>query len=120
MRSRCLEFLCTSFAKQTFVLRRIAICLALLALLFAEVPSAQTYSVIHNFTNTPDGFLPFAGPTMDHAGNLYGTTARGGFAGSVPCGYGCGTVYRLSRTSNGWTTTILYAFKGQRAERSWS
>lgn len=89
--------------------------LAVLALLSAEVLSAQTYSVIHNFTGT-DGAFPFAGLTMDRAGNLYGTTERGGFAGSVQCGSGCGTVYRVSRSSNGWTTTILHAFKGPPAD----
>ena len=89
---------------------------AVLALLFAEVLSAQTYSVIHNFTGTPDGTWPLSGLTMDRAGNLYGTTVYGGFAGSMSCVNGCGTVYRLSRTSNGWATTILHAFKGPRGD----
>jgi len=89
---------------------------AVLALLFTEVLSAQTYSVIHNFTDTPDGAQPDAGLTMDRAGNLYGTTPLGGFAGSQSCPAGCGTVYRLSRTSNGWTITILHAFGGPRSD----
>jgi hypothetical protein len=34
---------------------------------------AQTFQVIHNFTNGLDGGSPYAGLTIDAAGNLYGT-----------------------------------------------
>jgi uncharacterized repeat protein (TIGR03803 family) len=77
----------------------------------AQAVHAQTYSVLHTFTNAPDGSSPFAGLTMDSAGNLYGTTALGGFAGTALCSSGCGTVFKLTRSDSGWTTTVLYAFK---------
>ena len=34
---------------------------------------AQTYTIIHNFTNGGDGATPQAGLTMDAGGNFYGT-----------------------------------------------
>jgi uncharacterized repeat protein (TIGR03803 family) len=48
-----------------------------------------TETVLHNFTNSPDGAYPTAGLVMDKAGNLYGTTADGGSSGY-------GTVFKLS------------------------
>ena len=52
-----------------------------------ESASAQTFSVLHNFTGFQDGATPYAGVTIDAAGNLYGTTAAGGNAN---CDGGCG------------------------------
>ena len=52
----------------------------------------------------PDGAQPFAGLIFDNAGNLYGTTSRGG-------AYGYGTVFELSPTGNGWTEKVLYSFQ---------
>jgi uncharacterized repeat protein (TIGR03803 family) len=50
-------------------------------------------NVLHNFTGANgDGYFPQAGPIMDEAGNIYGTTFYGGGGG---CGGGCGTVYEL-------------------------
>jgi uncharacterized repeat protein (TIGR03803 family) len=56
-----------------------------------------------------DGVLPYAGVTFDAAGNLYGTTVRGG----TEClGSGCGTVFELSPTAGGgWKEKILYRFQ---------
>lgn len=67
---------------------------------------SQTYKVIYNFTgNGSDGATPYGGPTLDGAGNLYGTTDLGGSNGS-------GSVYRLSPHGSSWTYTSLYSFKG--------
>jgi len=63
---------------------------------------AQTLTVLHNFTGGGDGATPYAGLTMDEAGNLYGTTPYGG--------KGNGTVYRLRRSGSGWLFDLLYAF----------
>jgi hypothetical protein len=47
---------------------------------------------------------------MDKAGNLYGITNEGG--GSGCGGYGCGTVFKLSKKGSGWIFNPLYSFKG--------
>ncbi len=49
--------------------------------------------------------LPYAGLIFDSAGNLYGTTQLGG-------AHNQGTVFELSKASNGWTETVLYSFGG--------
>jgi uncharacterized repeat protein (TIGR03803 family) len=69
--------------------------------------------VIHSFQDT-DGGLPSASLTFDKAGNLYGTTASGGYYGNLCVGVwvsGCGAVFQLARNGNGtWTESILYFF----------
>jgi uncharacterized repeat protein (TIGR03803 family) len=66
-----------------------------------------TQTVLHNFTggyDGPDGESPGSGVTLDSAGNLYGVTFSGG-------SYGCGSVYKLAPAASGpWTETILHNF----------
>ncbi len=62
---------------------------------------AQTITVLHAFTNGNGGAQPYGGVTLDHGGNLYGTT------------YGypeAGTVYKLSHKGSGWILDTLYVF----------
>jgi uncharacterized repeat protein (TIGR03803 family) len=60
----------------------------------------QTFSVIHNFTNTPDGRIPLAGLVL--SGNvLYGTTYRGGGADN-------GIVFKVNTDGSGFT--VLHSF----------
>jgi uncharacterized repeat protein (TIGR03803 family) len=50
----------------------------------------------------------------DAAGNLYGTTLFGGSPNTC-VDYnqiGCGSVFKLSHSSTGWTRTVLYGFTG--------
>ncbi len=90
--------------------RAIVIALAL-TMLFAVIAAvtpaaqAQTYTVIHNFTDGGDGAEPQTGLTIDAAGNLYGTTDSGGTGGY-------GTVFRLKHRGSGWTLNTLYSFNG--------
>ena len=57
-------------------LSRIVAAMPLLCLLlFAVVAQAQTFTVLHNFTNGLDGAHPYTGLTIDRAGNLYGTAS---------------------------------------------
>ena len=63
----------------------------------------QSYRVIYNFTGHGDGGAPYAGLTIDAAGNLYGTTAYGGPLGG-------GTAFKLSPNANGWRFVRVYAF----------
>jgi uncharacterized repeat protein (TIGR03803 family) len=67
-----------------------------------------TENVIHPFRqNLNDGFDVQAAPTMDSAGNLWGTTVSGGGSrGSY------GTVYKLTPSGAGWTETIVHVFQG--------
>jgi uncharacterized repeat protein (TIGR03803 family) len=73
-----------------------------------------TESVLYNFGGPPDGSYPYSPLLSDSAGNLYGTTSLGG-SGKCNDGeglvIGCGTVFELSPTLNGWSETILYNFR---------
>jgi len=86
-----------------------------LALIMTATHAAQgqTFSVLHSF-EVSDGAEPFAGPTLDAAGDLYGTTQYGGRLdcdeGGVP---GCGVAYRLKKRNSIWTFSVLHEFKGR-------
>ncbi len=62
-------------------------------------------SWLHIFTGAPnDGATPFAGLTLDSAGNLYGSTVNGGQ-------YNVGTIFKLTPNgSGGWSESIIFAF----------
>jgi uncharacterized repeat protein (TIGR03803 family) len=66
-----------------------------------------TEKVLYAFGATSgDGQLPQGTLTFDAAGNLYGTTAQGGY-------HNYGTVYELTPSAAGnWTETVLHAFTG--------
>jgi uncharacterized repeat protein (TIGR03803 family) len=70
-------------------------------------------TVLYTFKGTSrgqDGAGPYSAPTLDSAGNLYGTTAYGGVA-AKPCGStGCGVVYKLTSSGSTWQETVLYRF----------
>jgi len=70
-----------------------------------------TQTVLYTFTGGSDGREPYARLLFDAAGNLYGTTLLGGNIGSA-CSTGCGTVFKLTRGSGGWTESVPYAFAG--------
>jgi uncharacterized repeat protein (TIGR03803 family) len=87
--------------------RATAVLFALIAaVLFVASPSqlaqSQTYKVVHNFA-VSDGATPYAGPTLDRSGNVYGTTYLGGSSGN-------GSVYKLSLSGSSWVFTSLYSF----------
>lgn len=65
-------------------------------------------TVLYNFTGNADGQYPAAALTWDSQGNLYGTTAGGGYG----CAPKCGSVFELSPGSNQWTITALHTFTG--------
>src|ERR1035438_4866212 len=72
---------------------------------------AQTYSVIHDFTDGPDGAQPMAGLTLDRGGNLYGPTLNGGNPNCQE-GYGCGVVFKLQHHGSRWLLTTMHSFTG--------
>jgi uncharacterized repeat protein (TIGR03803 family) len=61
--------------------------------------------VIYSFAG-PDGASPYDPPTIDAAGNLYGTASTGG-------AHNVGVVFELSPNSSGWIEKILYNFTGR-------
>ena len=79
-----------------------------LALTISASSFAQTFTVLHTFTGD-DGLSPYAGVTVDRAGNLYGTTKYGGIAN---CDLGCGVLFKLALQGSGWNFAPLYKFAG--------
>lgn len=73
-----------------------------LGIVVAQPASAQSYAVLHSFTGGADGGNPYAGLTMDGAGDLYGTTRFGGT--------GYGAAFKLAHSGAGWITTPLRSF----------
>ena len=64
--------------------------------------------VLYEFIYNRGGTSAAAGPILDKAGSLYGTTERGGTACPPP---GCGTVYEVRHISDGgWKHIILHNF----------
>jgi uncharacterized repeat protein (TIGR03803 family) len=76
-----------------------------------KVDASGHEAVVHTFTGGADGGHPMAAPTLDSEGNLYGTTAYGGFTAgecrnrNVPSG--CGVVYKVDTSGN---FSVLYTF----------
>jgi uncharacterized repeat protein (TIGR03803 family) len=69
--------------------------------------NAQTYTVLHTFTGSPDGVYP--SPLIrDADGNLYGAAQAGGNS-TNNCLGGCGMVYKVDAAGN---LTVLYNFTG--------
>jgi len=81
------------------------ICTICLMLGLAATSQAQSFTALYNFTGQSDGANPFAGVTLDQAGNFYGTTSTGGQKGF-------GNVYRMAHSGAGWTFYSLYSFQG--------
>lgn len=70
-----------------------------------SVQCPWTETILHIFTGSSDGNEPRGDLTFDDAGNLYGTTVKGG-SGS----YGSGIVYEISPAGSGWDESIIYNF----------
>ena len=93
-------------ATGTLATNNLSAVLALAVVLaLTESADAQTFKVLHSFTNGSDGAAPIAGVTIDSAGNLYGTTSAGGRRGF-------GNVYRLVHSGTNWVFSLLYTFAG--------
>jgi len=72
--------------------------------IFAYPAFASRETVLHNFTNNPDGAYPMYSLVFDSSGNLYGTTPNGGSAFA-------GDVFKLSPNGKGgWTYRVIYTF----------
>lgn len=65
-----------------------------------KITPTGTFTTLHSFNNTTDGYEPFAGITLTSTGEFYGTTAGGP-------GSGFGTVFKIN--SKG-VYTLLHSF----------
>lgn len=68
-----------------------------------------TFSLLYTFRGGSDGAAPSSDLLLDSSGNLYGTTTNGGTGCAV---FGCGTVFELERSDDGWKERVLYRFTG--------
>ena len=80
-----------------------------------QLTPSGSESVLYTFQGGMDGNGPSGPLVVDARGDLWGTTLEGG--GSATCSYygtvlGCGTVFRLHKTTTGWTETVTYRFSG--------
>jgi hypothetical protein len=86
--------------------------IATLLLVAATSAQAQTFQVLHSFTDGDDGAIPLAGLIMDTTGNLYGTASGGGKTNDGCETNGCGVAFRLVPSGTGWILKPLYVFQG--------
>ncbi|HEX4665975.1 MAG TPA: choice-of-anchor tandem repeat GloVer-containing protein [Chthoniobacterales bacterium] len=75
----------------------------------SPVDGGWEHTVLYNFTGGADGGEPYKGVTLDAAGNLYGTAVTGG---SGSCEGGCGVTYKLTKSGDTWTQSVIHAFTG--------
>jgi len=72
-----------------------------------QLDSSGNEKVLHTFASGSDGANPIGTPTLDQAGNIYGTTSAGGASANGPLG--AGTVFVVDVLGN---ENILYTFTG--------
>jgi len=91
--------------RRCVLVARCVIGLCLATLICATAAFAVTEKVLHSFTGSPDGDVPYGALVIDASGNLFGTTLEGGSGGD-------GTVFELSPSGSGWTETVIHSFTG--------
>jgi uncharacterized repeat protein (TIGR03803 family) len=69
-----------------------------------------TETVLYHFTGGADGWAIAGDPVFDAAGSLYGIAEFGGANQSCSGGMGCGDVFKLTRSGNNWTQSVLWNF----------
>ena len=75
-----------------------------------KVTKAGHETVLYRFTGPPDdGGQPWGPLIQDAEGNLYGMTQYGGTPSNKCPQYGCGVVFKLTKTGQ---ETVLYKFSG--------
>jgi uncharacterized repeat protein (TIGR03803 family) len=79
-----------------------------------KLSATGTETILHRFASS-DGRFPGRALIRDAAGNLYGTTGRGGADSTCDAPYGCGVVFELIRCSSapsGYEFKVLHTFTG--------
>jgi uncharacterized repeat protein (TIGR03803 family) len=79
------------------------------SLLWAAPALSASETVLYNFAGQRDGATPQGQLLLDSAGNIYGTTQRGGLPGNHGFRHGQGTVFRIAPDG---TKTTLITFNG--------
>jgi uncharacterized repeat protein (TIGR03803 family) len=69
-----------------------------------------TETILHIFTSSPDGATPDGTLLASGASASVGVTTTGGTG--ICSDVGCGTVFRLIRTKDGWVERVIYQFQG--------
>jgi len=79
----------------------------------ALIPAQAREVYRYSFKGVPDGATPLNGALVeDRTGSLYGTTSSGGSgAGSYFGNNGSGSVFKLTRTSTGYSENTLFSFQ---------
>jgi uncharacterized repeat protein (TIGR03803 family) len=92
--------------KELSSMMRGVLSIAIVTLTCVSAARAGTEEVLHTFMGvTQRGATPQGSLVADAAGNLYGTTLRGG-------AYGYGTVFEVTSGSDGkWKESVLYSFQ---------
>jgi uncharacterized repeat protein (TIGR03803 family) len=76
-----------------------------------NMDASGTITILHTFSDSPDGAWPASGLIQAEDGALYGTTIYGG---GGPCGaVGCGTLYAITTTGQ---YTQLWSFSGMNGQ----
>ena len=82
----------------------------------SNMGSGWMLTTLYSFAGGTDGAGP-QGMNFAPDGSLYGITVAGGIAENLCSGFfpfpGCGTVFKLTSSSNGWTETVLHRFQSQ-------
>jgi uncharacterized repeat protein (TIGR03803 family) len=67
-------------------------------------------TVLYTFTGGSDGWQPLS-LTPDANGNFLGVAQGGGTFNSI-CYVGCGTLFKLTPGTGGWSLSVIYSFSG--------
>jgi uncharacterized repeat protein (TIGR03803 family) len=79
----------------------------------ASCPSGNcpwSETTLYAFQNGSDGRDPSGDLMFDRQGNIYSTAGGGPTNGS--CNGTCGVVYKLTRSGQSWSYSVIYAFQG--------
>jgi uncharacterized repeat protein (TIGR03803 family) len=69
-----------------------------------------TFNLLYAFPAPPGAGYPDGGVVFDSHGGLWGVEGYGGANNCSDDDYNCGSIYKLSPSSSGWTDTTVFGF----------
>jgi uncharacterized repeat protein (TIGR03803 family) len=69
-----------------------------------------TFNLLYAFPAPPAAGYPDGGVVFDSQGNLWGVNGYGGADDCSSDDYNCGSIFKLSPSSSGWTATNVFQF----------